>query len=102
MTPTSFLAESLREYFQKLLQEPSIDTSTNACGRIRFSNEIDSCKLNIHFDTDVNTEWAGVVYLSKNHPNVDGTSFWKHLRTGLDEIVGKDESLWVKTLSVPY
>lgn len=126
MTPTSFLAESLRGYFQKLLQEPSIDASTNACGRIRFSKESDSCKLNIHFDTDVNTKWAGVVYLSKDHPNIDGTSFWKHLRTGLEEIPktaegfsrygwntvedvanfltteGKDESLWEKTFSVPY
>lgn len=126
MTPTSFLAESLREIFQKLLLETSIDSSTNACGRIRFSKANDSFKLHIHFDTDVKTKWAGVVYLSKNHPDIEGTSFWKHKRTGLEEIPrtaegfsrygwnssqdvanflrteGKDESLWVKTLSVPY
>lgn len=86
----------------------------------------DSFKLHIHFDTEVKTVWAGVVYLSKNHPDIEGTSFWKHRRTGLEEIPrtdeglsrygwnssqdvanflrteGKDESLWVKTLSVPY
>lgn len=112
--------------FQKLLLETSIDSSANACGRIRFSKENDSFKLLIHFDTEVKTVWAGVVYLSKNHPDIEGTSFWKHKRTGLEEIPrtdeglsrygwnssqdvanflrteGKDESLWVKTLSVPY
>jgi hypothetical protein len=67
-----------------------------------------------------------VVYLSKNRPTVDGTIFWKHKPTGLEEIPrteeglakfglnnqggiknllkneGVDESYWEKTLAVPY
>lgn len=75
---------------------------------------------------DVHTKWAGVVYLSKEHPKVDGTCFWRHKRTGMEvapntvegfakygwsgypdlkeflETEGLDESLWEKTFAVPY
>lgn len=126
MTTDSFLGENLREAFQKLTQEPSINSSTNANGRLRFTRANDPFKFHIHYDVDVETKWAGVVYLSKNHPKTDGTCFWRHLRTGLEvapntvegfakygwrnfsdlkaflETEGLDESLWEKTFSIPY
>ncbi len=126
MTTDYFLGAESREVFQKLTLEPTVNSSTNANGRLRFTKENDTFKFHIHYDVDVNTKWAGVVYLSKNHPKTDGTNFWRHLRTGLEvapntpegfakygwnnfndlkaflEKEGLDESLWEKTLSIPY
>ncbi len=127
MTTNSYLGESLRDVFQKLTMEPSIDASTNACGRVRFTLPEDPFNFHIHYDVDLQTKWAGVVYLSKDHPEgIEGTAFWKHKRTGLEiapnspetfakygwsdfidlrtflETEGLDESLWEKTLSIPY
>ncbi|MBT70708.1 MAG: hypothetical protein CMQ15_01505 [Gammaproteobacteria bacterium] len=121
-----YLNEAHREFFKDLLHEPSIDWATNLTGRIRFSQANDSYKQLIHPDLGSNTKWAGFIYLSKNHPSIEGTAFWKHLRTGLEELPrtdeslvnhgwlsiqdvqnfletdGIDESLWKKTFSVPY
>jgi len=126
MTKDSFLGEQHRDIFQKLTLEPALNSSTNANGRIRFTKANDSFKFHIHYDVDMKTKWAGVVYLSKDHPKTDGTSFWRHLRTGLEvapntvegfakygwrnfhdlkaflETEGLDESLWEKTFTVPY
>lgn len=126
MTEDYFLNEIQRKVFKDLLLEPSIDWSTNLSGRIRFTKANDSYKLHIHFDVGNSTCWAGIVYLSKDHPDGDGTCFWKHLRTGLEHVPrttedlanygwyssldlhtfleneGMDESLWKKTFSVPY
>lgn len=126
MTTQSYLGEQLRGVFQKLTLEPSINSSTNANGRLRFTRANDSYKFHIHYDVDVKTKWAGVVYLSKEHPKTEGTCFWRHLRTGLEvapntvegfakygwssfqdlkaflETEGIDESLWEKTFSIPY
>lgn len=126
MTTQAYLGEQQRDIFQKLTLEPSINSSTNANGRIRFTKENDTFKFHIHYDVDMQTKWAGVVYLSKEHPKTDGTCFWRHLRTGLEmapntaegfakygwrdfndlknflEAEGLDESLWEKTFSIPY
>jgi len=126
MTSIPFLAEECRELFRKLLLEPSIDSSTSLNGRLRFTRRFDTFRQHIHFDGGVRTKWAGVVYLSRRHPPVEGTSFWRHKRTGLEqmprtveemrshgwhsnedirhflEIEGIDETLWDKTLTIPY
>jgi hypothetical protein len=126
MTTQAYLGEQQRDIFQKLTLEPSINSSTNANGRIRFTKENDTFNFHIHYDVDMQTKWAGVVYLSKDHPKTDGTCFWRHLRTGLEmapntvegfakygwrdfndlkkflETEGLDESLWEKTFSIPY
>lgn len=126
MTKESYFGDQHREIFRSLTMEPSIDSSTNANGRLRFSKEHDSYKMHIHFDVENTTRWAGVVYLSKEHPETDGTCFWRHKRTGVEcapnspeefakhgwenfkdfrkflEEEGLDESLWEKTLTVPY
>ena len=126
MTTRYFLGEPLRDVFQKLTQEPSLNSATNANGRLRFTKEKDPFKLHIHYDIDMKTKWAGVVYLSKDHPQVDGTNFWRHKRTDLEiapntvegfakygwknfsdlreflETEGLDESLWEKTFTIPY
>lgn len=126
MTTSPFLGDSIRDALSKLTLEPVINSATNANGRIRFTREGDPFKFHIHYDVDANTKWAGVVYLSKDHPKVDGTTFWKHLRTDLEiapntpegfakygwkdfrdlrtflETEGLDESLWKKTLTIPY
>ena len=125
MTKEAFLSADQRDFFEKLLQQAPINASTELNGKIRFSKLGDPYTQHIHFDAG-NTHWSGVVYLSKEHPKVDGTAFWKHLRTGLEEIPrtlegahaagfttpekvqrflqvdGVDESLWEKTLSIPY
>lgn len=126
MTKESYFGEQHSKIFKELTQEPSIGSSTNANGRLRFTRANDSFKMHIHFDVENTTRWAGVVYLSKNHPTTDGTCFWKHLRTGLEAapntvegfakhgwnsftdfrdflaVEGLDESLWEKTFTVPY
>lgn len=126
MTSEYFLGAESREVFQQLTLEQSINSSTNANGRLRFTRANDPFKFHIHYDVDLSTKWAGVVYLSKNHPKTEGTCFWKHKRTGLEiapntvegfakygwsgfpdlkeflETEGLDESLWEKTLSIPY
>ena len=126
MTTESYLGEQHREIFQKLTLEPSINTSTNANGRLRFTRENDSFQFHIHYDVEKQTKWAGVVYLSKDHPQTDGTCFWRHLKTGFEIAPntvegfakygwssfadlkafllkeGVDESLWEKTFSIPY
>ncbi len=125
MTQQSFLSNAQRDFFEKLLQQKPINASTELNGKIRFSKQTDPYTQHIHFDAG-NTLWSGVVYLSKEHPKADGTVFWKHLRTGLEEIPrtlegahaagfttkekvkeflevdGVNESLWEKTLAVPY
>ncbi len=126
MTTQTFLGQQLRDLFKKMTMEPSINSSTNANGRIRFTVASDPFKFHIHYDVDMETRWAGVVYLSKDHPETEGTSFWKHKRTGLEvapntvegfaeygwnsfedlreflETEGLDESLWEKTFTIPY
>jgi len=126
MTAHAFLTIEQRDLFQKLLLEPSIDSSTNLNGKVRFTKKDDPYKQSIHFDAGFDTKWSGVVYLSKDHPKIDGTVFWKHLRTGLEEIPkteeglaevgldsgdqiinllhkeGLDESYWEKMLVIPY
>ena len=125
-TTRYFLGEGSRGVFQKLTLEPSLNSATNANGRLRFTRANDTFKFHIHADVDMQTRWAGVVYLSKDHPQVDGTNFWRHKRTGLEivpntvegfgkygwknfsdlkaflETEGLDESLWEKTFTIPY
>ena len=124
MTKESFLSNTQRDFFEQLLQQKPINASTELNGKIRFSKAGDPFTQYIHFDAG-QTHWSGVVYLSKEHPKVDGTVFWRHLRTGLEEIPrtlegahaagfttkekvkeflevdGIDESLWEKTLGYP-
>jgi len=126
MTTNTYLSASHQKLFTQLLNEPSIDSSTELNGKIRFSKADDGYTQHIHFDGGLKTKWSGVVYLSKDHPKVEGTSFWKHLRTGLEEIPrsvealarhgwksnedirrfletdGVNPSKWEKVLSIPY
>lgn len=126
ITTRFFLGQPLKELFQKLTLEPSILSSTTANGRILFSPESSTSAFSVHVDSRMNTQWTGVVYLSREHPEVEGTCFWQHLRTGLEvapttaeglsrfgwgsfdeldtfmEKEGREESLWDKTLTVPY
>ena len=125
MTKESFLSDAQRDFLERLLQQKPINASTELNGKIRFSKIDDTHTQYIHFDAG-QTHWSGVIYLSKEHPKVDGTVFWKHLRTGLEEIPrtlerahaagfttkekvkellevdGIDESRWDKTLVIPY
>lgn len=126
MTNQSFLSIHQQEMFQKLLLEPVIDSSTPLNGKVRFTKKGDPYRQNIHFDGGFDTKWSGVVYLSKDHPTTDGTIFWKHKRTGLEEIPRTEAGLiaadlysseqiknllvhegvnthyWEKTFAVPY
>ena len=126
MTHNSFLTQEHIDTFSQLVGH-SVRPSTSFTGKFRFTKKNDTYKQDIHFDPgDDNTAWAGVVYLTPNVDNTEGTVFWKHKRTGLDSIPrtlegikehgwngvedlqkfleteGLDYSYWIKTLSVPY
>ena len=125
MTTQSFLSEHHRSLFEQLTLEKPINSATDGNGRIRFSLPTDSFKQDIHFD-GVGVNWSGVIYLSQHHPEVDGTIFWQHRKTGLEEIPhdldelgkhglgsqqaiesllkvdGVDKSKWRKMFAIPY
>lgn len=129
MTEESFFTQQHQEIFQ-LITGNKLTPSTLLSGKIRFSLETDTASQHIHFDPGYNAAWAGVCYLQKpeHYPSENnyGTIFWKHKRTGLSSIPltqegiekhgwkntddlkefletdGLDESLWEKTLEVPY
>lgn len=126
MTLNSFLTEEHLSIFEKLLGEKVLP-STPFTGKFRFTKKGDTYTQDIHFDPgDNNCGWAGVVYLTPDVENVDGTVFWKHKQTGLESIPrtiegirqygwndtndlknfltteGVDYSYWDKTLSIPY
>jgi hypothetical protein len=125
MSESHFLTPEHMTAFCQLFGH-SVAPSTQLSGKFRFSKADDQATQDIHFDPGPNQVWAGVWYGSKEHPNVDGTSFWKHKRTGLESIPltqegieqygwsgaddlkifldtdGVDHSKWDKTLIVPY
>ena len=125
MTTQSFLSEQHRTLFEQLTLEKPINSATDGNGRIRFSLPSDAVKHDIHFDA-IGVSWSGIIYLSEQHPEVDGTIFWKHRNTNLEEIPhdldklqkhglgtpqaieallntdGVDKSKWEKVFTVPY
>lgn len=129
MTESSFFTQDHQNIFKFITNDTLVPT-TSLTGKIRFSLETDKGSQHIHFDPGVNSVWAGVCYLQKpeHYPveNDYGTILWKHKRTGLTSIPmdqegieahgwknsydikefletdGMDESLWEKTLEIPY
>jgi hypothetical protein len=125
MTDQALFTEQHLQVISALVQEP-VMPGTSLNGRFRFSTEQDTFKQLIHFDYGEDLAWAGVIYLSPDHPAVAGTTFYRHNRTGLEEIPrtmegiaahgwhdtrdlqrfleteGMDPSLWTPTLTVPY
>lgn len=126
MTQNAFLTQEHIEIFSQLVGH-NVQPSTSFTGKFRFSKSTDTFKQDIHFDPgDNNAAWAGVVYLTPDVKNTDGTIFWKHKRTGLESIPrtiegikehgwnsvgdlktfleteGLDYGYWNKTLTVPY
>ena len=125
MTTQTFLSEQHRALFEQLTLETPINSATDGNGKIRFSLPSDTFKQNIHFD-GIGVSWSGIIYLSEHHPEVDGTIFWKHRKTNLEEIPhdpnklqkhglgtpqaikallntdGVDKSKWQKVFAVPY
>lgn len=126
MTDNPFLTKEHLDMLGNLVGH-SVKPSTQFTGKFRFTTINDPMpKQDIHFDPgDNNCCWAGVVYLT---PNIltEGTLFWKHKRTGLEEIPrtlegirqygwndtndlktfldtdGIDHSLWDRTDTVMY
>lgn len=125
MSLDHFLTQEHLDSFAQLFGH-QVKPSTQLTGKFRFSKITDHATQNIHFDPGPNQVWAGVWYGSKDHPEVDGTAFWKHKRTGVESIPltqegieqygwhntddlkhfletdGVDYSKWDKTLAVPY
>jgi len=93
MAPHAFLAIEQRDLFQKFLLKPSIDFSTNLNGKVRSTQKDDPYKQSLHLNAGFDTKWSGVVYLSKDHPKIDGSVFWKHVRTGLEEMPKTEKGL---------
>lgn len=126
MTDEPILTTDHKRFFENFLRQ-EIKPATGLCGKIRFTTETDTSKQTIHFDYGEDIAWAGVIYLQKEHPkDIPGTEFWKHKRTGLEEIPrtlegiqkygwngvddlkdfldteGNDYSLWERTMVIPY
>lgn len=126
MTKDVFLTQDHLDIISQLVGQ-QVKPSTSFTGKFRFTKENDTYKQEIHFDPgDNNCAWAGIVYLTPNIENTDGTIFWKHKRTGLESIPrtlkgiqqygwndekdlkifldtdGTDHDCWNKTLTVPY
>lgn len=126
MTKDSFLTQEHLDIIGKLVGSLVIP-STIFTGKFRFTKQDDPFKQEIHFDPgDNNCAWAGVVYLTPNVENTDGTIFWKHKRTGLESIPrnleginqygwkdvndlkvfldteGMNYSYWDRTMAIPY
>lgn len=126
MTSDNFLTQEHIDTISQLVGH-YVTPSTVFTGKFRFTKEGDQYKQDIHFDPgDNNCAWAGVVYLTPDVVSTDGTTFWKHKRTGLESIPrtleginqhgwkderdlkvfldteGMDHSYWDKTMSVPY
>jgi hypothetical protein len=130
MTENAFFTKEHQQIFQYITGDKLVP-ATSLCGKIRFSLETDRASQHIHFDPGANSVWAGVCYLQKTEhygsaDNPYGTLMWKHNRTGLSSIPmtqegiethgwhnvedlrnfletdGLNESLWERTLNVPY
>lgn len=125
MTEMALFTDMHKEFF-KFLVGHEVESATQLTGKFRFTQEGEKGTQNIHFDFGDNLAWAGVIYMSKEHPKVSGTDFWKHKETGIEEIPrtlegiqqygwnsvddlkvfldtdGVDESKWEKTFTVPY
>ena len=126
MTHDSLMTPEHHQIYQDLTGD-KLKPGTRFTGKVRWTTVDDEAKQDIHFDVgDGMLAWASVVYLTKDHPETDGTIFWKHKRTGLEEIPmtqegieqygwhntddlkefldtdGMDHSLWTRTLTVPY
>jgi hypothetical protein len=87
MTDNPFLTQEHIDMISGLVGH-KVQPSTQFTGKFRFTTEIDTIpKQDIHFDPgDNNCCWAGVIYLTPNVTNIDGTIFWQHKRTKLSEI----------------
>jgi len=124
MSVDSFLTQEHLDTISTLIGNKVIP-STSFTGKFRFTKEKDEYQQDIHFDP-YGGSWAGVVYLTPNIEDTDGTIFWKHKKTGLESIPrtldginqygwkdtndlktfltteGVDHSCWNKTMVVPY
>jgi hypothetical protein len=49
MTTEAYLGEQQRQFFRQLTMRPTIDASTNACGKMRFTLPKDPYKFHIHY-----------------------------------------------------
>lgn len=86
MTENSFITKEHYQIFKQLLGH-EVRPSTPFNGKFRFTKEKEVGTQDIHFDPgEENCCWAGVVYLTPNVEDVEGTIFWKHKRTELEEI----------------
>lgn len=129
MTTEGWFDEHHQRLFYQLTGS-KLESATAFNGRFRFTPKDSIGKQHIHFDPGNGVQWAGVIYLQKPEhygwPNENGTSFWKHRRTGLSSIPldqegiekygwgcvqdlvdflesdGLNEDLWEQVQYVPY
>lgn len=126
MTDTSYFNEQHFEMFSNLCGFP-VKGSTRFNGKFRFTKGNEIGTQDIHFDPgDGNCYFAGVIYLTPGNDGTEGTIFWKHKETGLEEIPktieglqkygwnnihdletflntdGVDHHKWDRILTIPY
>ena len=78
----------------KLLQKNLRQMRQDDSGRFRISKEINSVGMfdnMLHADSCKDNYYAGVVYLSKDHPNTPGTIFYERNSTSTDRLTSMNE-----------
>lgn len=74
--------EPIRTRLSKLIGNEVVPAPGTANGLFRLSHYDSRFKQDIHVDPG--SDWAGVLYLTRNHPPVDGTTLWKHKEKGME------------------
>lgn len=130
----TYFDNNLLDFFCWATGEKIKPAKKSHCGGFRLQTADDIGKQYIHIDLpSMNTTWAAVCYLSlpEHYTKEDGsfidsgTKFWKHKRTGMEQMPfdtnylksidinspedlkvfldteGIDKSLWINTMSVP-
>lgn len=125
MTKDAFITSEHLTAISILVGE-RVEPSSGFTGKFRFTMGHEKHKQDIHFDPGDNNIWAGVIYMTPCNDIIDGTSFWRHKRTGLEDIPrtqegiskhgwhnvndlkifletdGVNYDLWDKVLTIPY
>ncbi len=83
----SFFTDAVVQKIEKAVgKKIEVDPETTSFGVFARASDADAGKNPVHID---HTEWAGVLYLSKNEQG--GTNFYCHKRTGHREVPGLEE-----------
>lgn len=123
----TYRPDGMIDFFSDLIGHPVKPSANSHCGGFRIQYAGDTGRQLIHVDLpSMATRWAGVCYLTPCNHKAAGTSFWRHRRTGMEEMPydtkylasiglngpddlyqfmnteGTDETLWDSLWTIPF